>query len=166
MTARHAETCERARSLISRSVDCELPELQRTLLDTHVRRCVACAAFARDVGTITTALRSAPLEAPLRAVATPKRRRSVRLRVAVQAASIALVTIGVGTIVLPGDLGPNNRGDEGLLAGPLVEEQVAADSIRDLRAESLRHGDLAVLPEAGPESLGEAKPALPAIPET
>jgi predicted anti-sigma-YlaC factor YlaD len=164
MTARQAETCERARSLISRSLDCELPELQRTLLGTHLRRCDACAAFARDVDAITAALRGAPLEQPVRAVTTPRRRRPVRLRVAIQAASIALVAVGVGSVVLPGGRIVDRGSEEALLTAQLAEEVVSDDSLRTFRDDAVRRGSIAVLPENSSDPIGEAKVALPAIP--
>jgi len=130
----------------------------------HVRCCDECAAFEADVQWITTSLRRAPLEESPRVVVPRRRRQPIRLRVAVQAASIALVAVGVGSVVLPGGPIVDRTGEESLLASSLMDTVVANESIRELRDDAMRHGEIAVLPELGSDSIGEAKPALPAVP--
>jgi len=164
VTGGHSESCERTRALISRSLDCELPELQQSLLAAHIRRCAACAVFEADVRSITSALRQAPLEQLGRAVRPPRRRRPARLRVAVQVASFALVAVGVGGVVLSGGPVVAPSGEEALLASPLAEAVVATESIRELRDDALRQGEIAVLPGTSSDPIGEAKPALPPAP--
>jgi len=88
----------------------------------------------------------------------------VRLRVAVQAASFALVAVGVGGVVLSGGPVVAPSGEEALLASPLAEAVVATESIRELRGDALRQGEIAVLPGTSSDPIGEAKPALPVAP--
>ncbi len=163
MTARHRDSCDRARELISRSQDCELPQLQQSLVQAHVGQCASCAAFEAEVAWITTSLRQAPFEENHRVVTLPRRRRPLRLRVAVQAASIALVAVGVGSVVLSGGPVIDHTGEEALLAASLSDE-LATDSLRALRGDAVRNGDIPVLPGSGSDPLGEAKPVLPAVP--
>jgi len=161
---RRPEPCERTRALISRSLDCELPELQRSLLEAHVRRCAACAAFESEAQWIASSLRHAPLEPFDRAVRLPARRPPIRLRAAVQVASVALIVVGAGTALLSGGAFPHDQDEEALLGAPLAEAVVGTESLRALREDSVRHGEIAVLPETGSDPIGESKPALPAIP--
>ena len=125
VTGRHGDTCDRTRALISRSLDCELPQLQQSLVRAHVRRCEACAAFEVDVRWITSSLRQSPLEESPSVVVPRRRRQPIRLRVAVQAASITLVAGGVGSVVLAGGPVVAHTGEEGLLAAPLTDTVVA-----------------------------------------
>ncbi len=81
-----------------------------------------------------------------------------------QIASVALVVVGAGTALLAGGALPHNQDEEALLAAPLAEAVVGTESIRALRDDSVRHGEIAVLPGTGSDPIGEAKPALPAIP--
>jgi hypothetical protein len=145
-------------------LDCELPELQRSLLDAHLRRCSACTAFEGEARWIASSLRHAPLEQFDRAVSLPPRRAPIRLRAAVQVASVVFVVVGVGAALSPGGSLLSDQAEEALLAAPLAEAVVGTESIRALRGDSVRHGEIAVLPETGSDPIGEAKPALPAIP--
>ena len=89
--------CERARSWASLGLDAELSPFERALLDAHLERCPACAAFADDVRAISTQLRAAPAEVPSAAVAPrlPARRRA-QLRAFQAGAAAALVAAAVG----------------------------------------------------------------------
>src|SRR6266498_2943416 len=53
--------CDRARQAVSLQLDGELSQLERALLDRHVGRCAACAAFAADATALTEQLRAAPV---------------------------------------------------------------------------------------------------------
>src|SRR3954471_394439 len=109
MEAHHLQSaiCERARSWISLRVDDELSEFECALLDAHLTRCDACADFADDVGSMTFALRSQPLETLSRPLLVPSRRRrhvALSTRAAASAAAL-LVTIG-GAFAVLGHSGP------------------------------------------------------------
>ena len=57
--------CERARGWVSLSLDGELSEFERALLDAHLGRCAECSVFAADTGAATTL----PARGPARAAA-------------------------------------------------------------------------------------------------
>ncbi len=83
--------CERARAWVSLSLDGELSELERRLLDAHLGRCAACDAFAAEVEGVVEGLRATPLT-PVPAGATSsgwRRRRTVPVRLAGRAAAVA-----------------------------------------------------------------------------
>lgn len=88
--------CERTREQVSLSLDGELSELERRLLDAHLARCAACSAYADGVIAFTEALRAAPLEAlpgPI-VVRRPRRVLLGRLQVAA-AAALAFLAVGI-----------------------------------------------------------------------
>lgn len=90
--------CARAREWCSQRLDGELSELERLLLRRHLGRCSDCRAFADRIVATTTALRSAPLEAPSRPLAPtpvsvglrPRARRRLALAFALVALFAAL----------------------------------------------------------------------------
>ena len=90
--------CDRAREYSSRSLDGELSDFERALLETHLERCDECRAYAAELTEIVTRLRAAPFEALPHPVALPSRRR-VRTRAlqgaAAAAAAVVAVTAGV-----------------------------------------------------------------------
>jgi len=90
--------CERARQWASAGVDGELSTFERVLLEDHLGRCSECREFSRDVGGLTDALRAAPLE-PFEGVVLGRVRRQVRLRLAPAAAAMAIVAVGLGSLV-------------------------------------------------------------------
>jgi predicted anti-sigma-YlaC factor YlaD len=96
------EQCERARAWASLRVDDELSELQSAVLDSHLRRCRACRAFARGTEQLSATLASARLEQPvqLELVLPPRGRlralgRTALAAGAVAAASVAATLTGV-----------------------------------------------------------------------
>jgi hypothetical protein len=56
--------CVRARESVSAQLDGELPELGLDRLETHLRFCPDCTAWAEEVGSLTGTLRETPLEVP------------------------------------------------------------------------------------------------------
>jgi predicted anti-sigma-YlaC factor YlaD len=48
--------CERARALVSLGLDGELSAVEQAMLRAHVGCCAACAAFARDLGSLAGSL--------------------------------------------------------------------------------------------------------------
>ena len=86
--------CDRAREYSSRSLDGELSDFERALLETHLERCDACRAYAVELAEIVARLRTAPLEALPHPVALPSRSR-VRLRALQGAAAVAAAAVAV-----------------------------------------------------------------------
>jgi ferric-dicitrate binding protein FerR (iron transport regulator) len=86
--------CERARAWSSLAVDCELSELERAHLRSHLAECEACTAFLVGAREIAQELRTAPLPAPSRPLAPPPRRR-VPLVLAVVAIVVAAALGGL-----------------------------------------------------------------------
>jgi predicted anti-sigma-YlaC factor YlaD len=95
-------SCEQARERLSLQLDDELSTHEALLLDRHLGRCGACAAFAADVREYTGLLRAAPLEpAPQFWVRQrPVARRVAARAAAVTAAAAAAVLVAVGTAPL------------------------------------------------------------------
>ena len=130
--------CERALQWASADVDGELSTFERALLEDHLGRCSSCRDFSRDVGGMTNALRAAPLE-QFDGVVLGRVRRQVRLRLAPAAAAMAIVAVGLGSLVastqfgrapgirptevtpaviIPSDFALNSRRNERLKAAP------------------------------------------------
>jgi predicted anti-sigma-YlaC factor YlaD len=99
--ARHSTaTCHRVRAWAALAPDGELSQLERKLLDAHLSRCAACAAFAVEVAGVTAELRAAAAEPLARPVAIPvwRRHRSYAgVRAVGAAAAIAAMTIGIAS---------------------------------------------------------------------
>jgi len=68
--------CDRAREAVSLRLDSELSQLEEVLLERHLGRCAACAAYAAETAAITGELRRAPLVALERPIDLPRRRRA------------------------------------------------------------------------------------------
>ena len=95
--------CERAREWASLRLDGELSDFERVLLDSHLRRCPACAAYVLEIGAITEVIRAAELEPLTAPVALPLRRRraSVVLQAGAAAAAALALTVGLATLSAP-----------------------------------------------------------------
>ena len=92
--------CERARTWAALAPDGELSELERKLLDAHVRRCAACAHFAVEVAAVAGELRAAALQPLPRPLTVPIwRRRPVyaRFRTVGAAAAVAVMALGIAS---------------------------------------------------------------------
>lgn len=101
-----ATDCTCARESISAQLDGELPERELDRLETHLRLCPACTAWAAEVRDVTLQLREAVLETPVEAFVRPRLRRSWRVSSAVAVASAAAV---VATMFFaPGQNSQNN----------------------------------------------------------
>lgn len=98
--------CERAREWASLRLDGELSDFERVLLDSHVRRCPACAAYVLEIGAITEAIRATVLEPLPTPVLLPLRRRIPYARIVLQAgvaaAAALALTVGLATLSAPG----------------------------------------------------------------
>jgi predicted anti-sigma-YlaC factor YlaD len=108
MTPPSRFVCHRIRNEVSLELDDELSQLERAILESHLRRCAACRSFRDDLLSFTQEIREAPLQEysglPL---AVPRRKRvhADALTVASVAATIA-VALGLGLTV--GGLGAGN----------------------------------------------------------
>jgi anti-sigma factor RsiW len=88
--------CERAREQVSLSLDGELSQLERRLLDAHLARCGACSAYASDVTVFTGQMRAAPLESPTNPVVIRRHRGLIVGRAqVVAAAALAFLAVGI-----------------------------------------------------------------------
>lgn len=90
--------CRRAREWVSAELDGELSTFERALLGDHLERCTSCRDFSRGVNRLTSALRAAPRE-PFEGVVIGRVRRQIRIRVAPAAAAMAIVAVGLGSLL-------------------------------------------------------------------
>ena len=97
-----SRVCDRAREYASRSLDGELSDFERALLDTHLERCEGCRGYSAELTEIVTRLRLAPTEALPHPISLPSRRRH-RAR-AFQAAAAAAAAVVAATAGLVGSL--------------------------------------------------------------
>jgi predicted anti-sigma-YlaC factor YlaD len=86
--------CDRAREYSSRSLDGELSDFERALLETHLERCAACRAYTVELAEIVTRLRVAPHESLSYPISLPSRRH-VRARAFQAAAAVAAAAVAV-----------------------------------------------------------------------
>lgn len=91
-----ATDCARARESVSVQLDGELPEFDLDRLETHLRICPACAAWAEEVRDVTQRLREAALEVP-EAFVLPQgtRRWTVSSALALASAAAVVATLFV-----------------------------------------------------------------------
>ena len=101
-----ATDCARARESVSVQLDGELPELELDRLETHLRICPACVAWADQVREATQLLREASLEVPVERFELPRRARRWRVSSAVAVASAAAVVATM--FVAPGQHASGN----------------------------------------------------------
>jgi anti-sigma factor RsiW len=134
MSTSGGQLCARARFWASLRLDGELSELEGALLDAHLARCSACAAYAAGSEASITVLRNSPLEAVkpvLVHVHRPGRR----------AVAFALAAALVGAAAILGVLGDGSRSTHG---SPVAGRSVAVvatvetpDQLRRLRRTTL-----------------------------
>jgi predicted anti-sigma-YlaC factor YlaD len=96
--------CERARAWASLDLDDDLGEIERVLLDDHLSRCQACAAFVAGMRELTEVLRAAPRERPERPLVLPARRRTSATAVRALAAA-TVVALAAGLAFLGSSVG-------------------------------------------------------------
>lgn len=90
-----ATDCARARESLSAQLDGELPELELDRLETHLRICPACTAWAEQVRDATHLLRAAAPELPEERFVLPRvgRRWAVSASVALASAAAVVATM-------------------------------------------------------------------------
>jgi predicted anti-sigma-YlaC factor YlaD len=94
-----ASDCARARESVSVQLDGELPELELDRLETHLRICPECSAWAEQIRDLTQQLRGAALEEPQETFALPRRspRWAVSGAVALASAAAVVATMFIAT---------------------------------------------------------------------
>lgn len=92
--------CGQTRELVSLELDGELSELEAARLDAHLADCAACRELSSELGGLTLAIRTTPVEQLERPVTLPRRARwSLRpLQVGAAAAAVAIAA-GLAGIV-------------------------------------------------------------------
>ncbi|HSB37859.1 MAG TPA: zf-HC2 domain-containing protein [Gaiellaceae bacterium] len=91
--------CERARQWASIELDGELSTFERVLLRAHLAHCPPCREFGAETTGLTHALRAAPLEQLEQPIEIGRMRRGLRLRLAPAAAAMAMLFVGIGSIL-------------------------------------------------------------------
>ena len=139
--ARHA-VCARARQWASLRLDGELSQLEEALLQAHLASCAQCAAFVRDAGAATVALRGAELERPASPVAVPGRSRTpvAALRALTATAAVVVGAVGFGALFATfGASGPSGGGS-GARVVAAVDEQALLREPRVLMRPGVKRG--------------------------
>jgi predicted anti-sigma-YlaC factor YlaD len=119
--------CLLAREAASARLDRELSEHEEARLESHLRECAECSAYARDLGAIANVLRTAPLERPELDVTLARRRALPGLRVAATAAAVLAVAAG-STIALEQGLRSGSKPVATTAAPPVA---LAANSLNE-----------------------------------
>jgi predicted anti-sigma-YlaC factor YlaD len=96
--------CDRARQWVSADVDDELSRFERVLLAAHTATCSSCREFHAAAIAITTTLRTTPLEQPERLIEIARVRRRLRLRFAPAVAAMAVMAVGLGSVLASSEL--------------------------------------------------------------
>lgn len=123
--------CSRARESMSAQLDLELSELDSVRLSAHLRDCLACSAYALEMGAIAARLRTAALEQPGRPIELPQRQR---LRVTARAAAAAVAVAAGASLALGHALGSSSSPRPS--AAP-VREPIPTSVVRGLRADAV-----------------------------
>jgi predicted anti-sigma-YlaC factor YlaD len=160
--------CDRTREWISLALDGELSELERALMDAHLRRCHGCQRVEAEMQGFASWLRASPLEHLDAPVWLPPRSRGLLRRA--QQRAVPVISAGLAASVAVGlALTIPNRADVGRQSErALVAAALAVDSssepMGDLRlipSAQRRHIIAAVVVSGG---IGSVKPMLPAGP--
>jgi anti-sigma factor RsiW len=125
--------CARARESLSVQLDGELPETELDSLETHLRFCPECSAWAEQVRDVTQKLREASVEVPADAFVLRRhtRRWAVSGSVALASAAALVATMFFGT----GQHGSmaRHRLSASRLAGPEVQVVIRRPVVLDGR---------------------------------
>lgn len=123
----HSHTCQRAREWISLELDAELSHFERALLSSHLDGCASCTEFRAGVGSFTLALRTAELESGEQQIALPSRRRRLAAPVYTAAAALAVIGVGLGSLVSAVGI---SRGDQFTSRPVAVDMRADAEALR------------------------------------
>jgi predicted anti-sigma-YlaC factor YlaD len=127
--------CDRARQWVSADVDGELSRFEGVLLAAHTAACPSCREFHAATLAITTTLRTEPLERPARLIEIKRVRRRIRGRLAPAVAAMAVVAVGLGSLVASSDLQSGSVGSS--LSGRQSSALARVDAINQSMASAL-----------------------------
>jgi predicted anti-sigma-YlaC factor YlaD len=98
---------------VSLDLDDELSQLERAMVESHLRRCAACRSFRDDLASFTQEIRDAPLEEfPGQPFVVPRRLR-VRTDALAVASVAASLAVAVGLALNIGGFGSDSsRGSQ------------------------------------------------------
>lgn len=102
--------CERARQWVSAELDGRLSEFEQALLDGHLSGCAECSSFRASTTRFTQELRAAPLERLETPIAISRARRRFPFRIAPAVAALAVMAVGLGSILASADIRPGSPG--------------------------------------------------------
>lgn len=125
--------CDRAREWSSLQLDGELSDFEHVLLGSHLSTCEECRHFSASVTAFTVELRAVPLERPERPVVVRKHRRALSLARAPVAAALAVMAVGLGTLLTSSELG--NSPDRAVFERPAAAELDATNLMRQAEAK-------------------------------
>jgi predicted anti-sigma-YlaC factor YlaD len=137
--------CDRARQWVSADVDGELSRFERVLLTAHTAACPSCREFHAATVAITTTLRSTPLERPERLIEIRRARRRIRARLAPAVAAMAVVAVGLGSLVASSEL---QSGSVGSSLGEQNSSLARVDAINQSMASALERASAQQAPVA------------------
>jgi predicted anti-sigma-YlaC factor YlaD len=127
--------CDRARQWVSADVDDELSRFERVLLAAHTAACPSCREFHAATVAITSTLRAEPLEQPTRLIEIRRARRRMRARLAPAVAAMAVVAVGLGSMLASSDI---RSGSVGSSLGERQNSSLArVDAINQSMASAL-----------------------------
>lgn len=131
--------CDRARQWASADVDGELSRFERVLLAAHTAACPSCREFHAATVAITTTLRATPLESPTRLIEIRRVRRRMRARFAPAVAAMAVVAVGLGSLVASSELQSGPVGSS--LGGQQSSALARVDAINSSMAVALERAE-------------------------
>ena len=135
--------CVRARESASELLDDELPELDATRLDWHLRSCAECRAYAAQLRALAVTVRTAPAEQPELPIRVEPRRRRPAIRLQTAAAAVLLVGVAsASSFALGSALGTGGSGSP---------RTSTASAAQNAQADSAQQHLLAML---GPQAFG------------
>ena len=130
-------------------LDGELPEQDFDRVETHLRFCPECSAWADQVRDVTLRLRDTRLEVPAGRLVLARQSRSWKVGSAVALASAAAVVAAM--FVAPGQRLSVNSRNRGLSATQLVSAQTQTVDVSRLnRLEDGRLAPIAIAPFVRP----------------
>jgi predicted anti-sigma-YlaC factor YlaD len=141
--------CDLARESVSLQLDGELPEQDFDRLETHLRFCPECSAWADQVGNATLWLRDAHLEVPAGGSVVPRHGRRWRVGSALALASAAAVVAAM--FVAPGQrVSVNSRNRQVSESRLASAETQTLDVSRLTRLEDGERPPIATVPSVRP----------------
>ena len=141
--------CDLARESVSTQLDGELPEQDFDRLETHLRFCPECSAWADQVRGVTLRLRDSGLEVPAGRLVLARQSRSWKVGSAVALASAAAVVAAM--FVAPGQRLSVNSRNRDLSAASLASVQAETVAVSRLnRLEDGRLPPIAIAPFVRP----------------